>query len=288
VIAVYYGYDYYVRRKNREACNVPGYYKGKTVLITGASSGIGKDLAIKYAKLGANLSIVARRKNLLEDLKETLIKCGAGSVITIEADVGVKELCKNMVTETVNKLGSLDILVLNAGKSHIELFEHVEDTEIYRDYMNVNFFSCVDITFYAREYLLKSDDPKIIVVSSVTGVTGVPYRTIYSPTKHALRGFFDSLRFEVGDKIQITIISPGYVLTEIHDKFLSQNKKERVPNKFITAEYAAELIVNAEQERVNERIIPFKQQLIFSLRPFVPYAIIKLIMKKEAVPFKTE
>jgi len=282
----YIGWEWRTRSNNRKLALAPGFYKGKTVVITGASSGIGESLAIEYAKLEANLCICARRIEELNKLKPKLIELGAGEVLTVRTDVSVRDDCKNLIEETIQKFGGIDILVLNAGKSTLKFFEEFESTDEFRDYMNVNYFGCVDITFYALPHLRKSKDPKIVAISSLTGLSGVPRRTLYSPTKHAVRGFFDSLRFEIGDDVQITVVSPGYVITEIHNEYLAKSSAKRETGKFITAETAAKQIVKAEQERVRNTAIPLRGQIMATAMSFVPYFVIKYIMKKEAVPFK--
>jgi len=125
-----------------------------------------------------------------------------------------------------------------------------------------------------------------VAVSSVTGKTGVPRRTLYSPTKHALQGFFDSLRFEVGDKIQITVVSPGYVITEIHNEFMKKNNVKRETSSFLTPQEAASFIIRAEQERVIDAVVPWTKGILINLIPFLPYFLTQTVMKKQAVPFK--
>jgi len=282
---VYNAYVYALRYYYRSQCKT---YAGKTILITGASSGVGLEMAKQYASKNANLVLAARRLELLENVKNECEKLGAKEVLCVKADVGVKKDCKELIEKAIEKFNLIDILVLNAGKSTLEFFEKIDDTDLFRDFMNVNYFQCVDLTHYALPYLKKSKDPKIVAVSSVTGLTGVPRRTLYSPTKHAMQGFFDSLRFEIGDSVQITVVSPGYILTEIHNDFMEKNKVKRDTSKFLTADKAASLIIRAEQERVNNLVIPWARAVMFFFIPFSPYYFIKLVMKKEAVPFDSK
>lgn len=194
---------------------------GKKVLITGASSGIGREIAYQWARKGAELILVARREAELQAVQEGCVERGCSNVHIVVADVGKQEDCKRMI-ETAGELfgGSLDCLILNAGISMaFELSDMSEsDLAVFQTIMNVNYFGCVYPTFYAFPLLKASPHAKVVVTSSMAGLMGLPTRSGYSASKFALRGFFDALRIEWMDKanIDITLICPGVVNTDIN------------------------------------------------------------------------
>jgi len=225
--------------------------KGKVVVITGCSSGIGKSLALFYAKRGAKLAINARREAELNQVAEECKLLGA-EVITIVADVGIQADCKKVIDVTVNKYGAIDLLVLNAGVSMGSLLEELEDISIMKKIMDVDYFQCVYCTHYALPHLIKSNG-KITVISSIAGLYGTPSRTGYSAAKFAVNGFFEALRLEMEFKkrdVQITIICPGPVKTDINRTRLGATHNLDMSTG-ITADEAAALVDKAIQERIN-------------------------------------
>ena len=165
--------------------------KNKVVVITGASSGIGRALAIEFASKGARLSLGARRTELLEELRKEL----PDTEILIQAtDVSKEEDCQNLIEATVKHFGKVDILVNNAGISMRALFEEV-DLKVIKQLMDVNFYGTVYCTKYALPYLLKTKG-SLVGVISIAGFVGLPGRTGYSASKFAIRGFLDTVRIE--------------------------------------------------------------------------------------------
>ena len=195
-------------------------FKNKSVIITGASSGIGKELALRLAGMGAKLTLAARNLSRLEDVVNQcrLLGCEANAV---KADVSKKEDCNNIIDETVESFGGIDILVNNAGITMWAEFEKVTNLEALEKIMQVNFLGSMYMTHYALPELLKSKG-QIVGVSSLTGKTGIPTRTVYAASKHAMAGFFDSLRIELKEKgVAVTMIYPGFVSTEVRERALN-------------------------------------------------------------------
>ncbi|CAI9280580.1 unnamed protein product [Lactuca saligna] len=200
----------------------PEELAGKVALITGASSGIGEHLAYEYAKRGARLALVARRKEQLEVVAGRARELGSPEVIVISADVSKVDDCKRFVDETIHHFGSLNHLVNNAGVCYIQ----DEDQRCSLDYvslMDINFWGSVYATQFAVPHLRNSKG-KIVVISSCAGWFALPKLGIYCASKAALIRYFETLRVEFGSDIRITIVTPGVVKSEItSDKWLLQS-----------------------------------------------------------------
>ena len=194
--------------------------KNKTIIITGASSGIGKELALRLAEKETRLVLAARNLSRLQEIAKTCRQAGS-EAIAVAADVSIKEDCKRIIDETISTFGTTDILINNAGITMWAEFEKVENLEAMEQIMQINFFGSVYMTHYALPWLIKSKG-QIVGVSSLTGKTGIPTRTIYAASKHAMAGFFDSLRIELKEKgVAVTMIYPGFVSTEVRERALN-------------------------------------------------------------------
>ncbi|XP_028765465.1 11-beta-hydroxysteroid dehydrogenase 1B-like [Neltuma alba] len=187
---------------------------GKVVLITGASSGIGEHLAYEYGKKGARLALSARRENALREVADRARDFGSPDVIIIHADVSKVEDCARMIDETVNHFGKLDHLVNNAAVATSKLFQEETDITNLRPIMETNFWGSVYTTRFALPHL-KTSRGKIVVMSSVDSWMPAPRRNVYSASKAALVSMYETLRVEVGSDIGITIVTPGYIESEI-------------------------------------------------------------------------
>lgn len=189
-------------------------FHNKIVVITGASDGIGAQLARSLALQGAMLVIAARRIDALERIAAECREMGA-QVLAVRTDVGMEADCKNLVDRACAQFGGIDVLVNNAGVSGHAMFEEVTDFKWYEDMMRINFFGSLWCTRHALPHLKKSRG-LIVGVSSLAGKIGVPGRTAYSPSKFAMAGFFEALRTELrGTGVDVTMIYPGVVATKI-------------------------------------------------------------------------
>ncbi|XP_017972399.1 PREDICTED: 11-beta-hydroxysteroid dehydrogenase-like 4A [Theobroma cacao] len=187
---------------------------GKVVLITGASSGIGEHLAYEYARRGARLALVARRTDRLQKVAERARQMGSPDVIVITADVSKVEDCKRFVDKTVNHFGQLDHLVNNAGVGAVQSFKVTNNISDFVPVMDTNFWGSVYGTHFAVPHLRKRRG-KMIVMSSASAWLGLPKTSFYAASKAAQIGFYESLRIEVGPEIGITIVTPGFVESEM-------------------------------------------------------------------------
>ena len=190
--------------------------KDKVVVITGASKGIGAELARQLAARGAKLVLAARSVEALESVAAECRELGA-AVLTVKADVAIERDCHAMISGAVLAFGRVDVLVNNAGMTMWARFEEIADMEILARIMQVNYMGSVYCTRHALPYLHESGGV-VVGISSLAGRVGVPTRTGYAASKHAMAGFFDSLRAELhGSGVAVTMIYPGFVSTGIRE-----------------------------------------------------------------------
>ncbi|XVF49579.1 hypothetical protein PTKIN_Ptkin04bG0023800 [Pterospermum kingtungense] len=188
---------------------------GKVVIITGASSGIGEHLAYEYGRRRARLALTARREKSLEEVADRARDLGSPDVLTIQADVSKIDDCRRLVEETMNHFGRVDHLVNNAGITSFCLFEDAPpDMTNFRSVMDINFWGSVYTTRFAVPHLRNSKG-KIVVMSSADAWLTEPRTSVYNASKAALIAFFDTLRIELWSDVKITIVTPGYIESEI-------------------------------------------------------------------------
>ncbi|KAK9052681.1 hypothetical protein SSX86_029311 [Deinandra increscens subsp. villosa] len=186
----------------------------KVVLITGASSGLGELMAYEYAKRGAYLAVIAIKEpeSRLEQVADKARELGSPDVLFMFADVSKVDECRMFVDETVKHFGQLDHLVCNAGIGPLYSINH--DVIKFAPVMDINFWGSVYPTHFAISHLMKTNG-KIIVNASCAGVLNPPKGGFYNASKAALISFYESLRFEVSPKITITILTLGFIQTNI-------------------------------------------------------------------------
>jgi short-subunit dehydrogenase len=228
-------------------------FAGKTVLITGASEGIGRALALALAGEAAQLSLNARSAARLE---ETAGECRAhgAQVLALPGDVARQADCAMLVSRTLERFGGLDVLVNNAGITMWSRFDALSDLTVFERLLAVNYLGAVYATAAALPHL-KHSRGLIVAVASLAGLTGVPERTGYAASKHALVGFFESLRIELrGSGVDVTIVAPDFVVSEIHRRALGPDGAPlgvtpMQESRIMSAERCAELIVAAMRRR---------------------------------------
>ncbi|KAK3229880.1 hypothetical protein Dsin_001761 [Dipteronia sinensis] len=200
--------------------------ENKVVIITGASSGIGEQIAYEYAKRGANLVLVARREHRLRGISENARRMGAGHVIFIAADVVKEDECRRFISEAVNIFGRVDHLVNTASLGHTFYFEEVADTSMFPHLLDINFWGNVYPTYVALPYLRKSNG-RIVVNASVENWLPLPRMSLYAAAKAALVNFYETLRFELNGEIGVTIATHGWIGSEMTSgKFMLEEGAE--------------------------------------------------------------
>lgn len=230
----------------------------KVVVITGASSGIGKALAEKYIEEGWRVAIAARRKGLLESFSRQFKN---ENIIAIQTDVSRESDCKRLIEETVGKFGRLDILINNAGISMRASFLDL-DIDVMKKVMDVNYWGTVYCSKYALPYLLKTKG-SLVGVISVGGFIGLPGRSAYSASKFAIKGFLETIRVEnLKNGLHVLIAAPGFTTSEIRKSALNakgaqQGDTPRDEAKMMSAEECADHIYNAIRNRKRQLVLTF-------------------------------
>jgi short-subunit dehydrogenase len=251
--------------------------KEKVVVITGASKGIGAELARQLAAKGAKLVLAARGEKELEEVAADCRKAGA-SVVTVKADVTNERDCQAIISGAMVAYGHLDTLVNNAGATMWARFEDIHDMEILKRIMDVNYMGAVYCTHYALPHL-KESNGLIVGISSLAGRTGVPTRTGYSAAKHAMTGFFDSLRIELdGSGVDVTMIYPGFVATGIRENATGPDGKPIMVSpvkegEVMSVEECTRRIVTAMERREREVVMTLRGKIGMILKVFAPSLI---------------
>ena len=185
----------------------------KTIWITGASSGIGKSLALKFAQEGWKVAISARRENLLDEISKS-----NENIIAFPLDVTDNEKCKSVFSQVKEKLGEVDISVFCTG-IHDPKSEKTLNLEKVRKIMEVNFFGTVNSIKAVEQYYRERKNGIITIVSSIAGYRGLPNSTGYGPSKSALNNLAESLYFDFKRyNVRVCLISPGFIKTPMTDK----------------------------------------------------------------------
>jgi len=237
-------------------------FQNQVVIITGASSGIGEAIALSLAGQGAKLSLAARNETALLSIQEKCTQKGADTLV-IPTDVSDQTMCRQLIDKTVEKFGQIDMLINNAGMTMYTRFEDIENFDAFEQIVKVKLFGSMYCTYYALPYL-KKNKGRIVGISSLTGKTGVPTRTVYAASNHAMAGFFDSLRIELAESgVTITMIYPGFVETPIRYKALNKIGKESGEShisekKAMPVERCVEIILEAAQFRRREVIMTWQ------------------------------
>jgi short-subunit dehydrogenase len=228
-------------------------YAGRVVIVTGASQGIGRALSVALAPQRPRLVLAARDEARLHEVAAECRSAGAEALV-VRADVAEPSDCERIVAECVARFGAVDVLVHNAGISMWSRFDEVEDLSIYETLMRVNYLSTVQLTHHALPHLKRARG-QIVAVASLAGLTGVPTRSGYAASKHAVIGFFDSLRIELRNAgVSVTVVAPDFVVSEIHRRSVGPDGKPlgespMQEKHLMTAEECAARIVAAMESR---------------------------------------
>lgn len=255
--------------------------KDKVILITGASSGIGKSLAEEFASRGANVVLGARQYVKLCEISDNIIKKYNVKSLAIQLDVTNEEDCRNFVNQTLYSMGKIDVLVNNAGISMRALFNDL-DLKVLRQIMDINFWGTVYCTKYALPELLKVKG-SVVGVSSIAGYKGLPGRTGYSASKFAMNGFLESLRVEnLKTGLHVMTACPGFTASNIRNVALnkdavSQGETSMDEGKMMTSEEVAKIIANGLVKRKRELVMTGQGKLTVFLQKFVPALLDKLV-----------
>ncbi len=256
-------------------------FKNKTVWIIGASSGIGKALAVDAAKLLSNLVISSRNIDELEKVKAVCLNYTQNCVI-LPLDLEKNNDYNSLAEEVNENFGSIDYLIISGGVSQRSLACETP-IAIDRKLMEINYFGNISITKSVLPYMIKQKSGHIVVVSSIVGKFGFPLRSAYSASKHALHGYYETLRAEQKiNNIDITMAIPGRVATNISNNAIVKdgskyNKTDRGQAQGISAESCSRQIISAIKKNRKEVQIGGKEIAMVWIRRFFPFIFYRLV-----------
>jgi short-subunit dehydrogenase len=258
-------------------------FKNKVVIITGASSGIGKSCAEEFAKRGANLVLAARQFVTLCEITAALEQKYGIKALAVQMDVSQEEDCQNMIKQALLTFGKIDILINNAGIAQRALFTDL-DVSVIRKVMEVNFYGTVYCTKFALPEILKTKGA-IVGVSSAAGYRGLPGRSAYSASKFALNGFMEALRTELLKKdVLVMVASPGFTSSNIRVTSLDKDGQSHGDTnmdegKMMSSEEVAERIANGIAGRKRDLIMTVQGKVAVWMNKLLPSFTDKMVFK---------
>lgn len=259
-------------------------FNNKVVWITGASSGIGEALAKAFAKEGAKLILSARRESELQRVNKQLA-LASEKVLVLPLDLGNASTISEHIHKAINTFGNIDILVCNGGISQRSWAKETP-LEVDRKIMEINFFGTIALAKSVLPYMLNKQQGHIVITSSIAGKFGFYLRSTYSASKHALHGFFESLRMEVyKENIKIMLVCPGKIKTNISQNAITEsgdrhNKMDRSTDLGLSAEACAEQILKGIKNNTEELYVGGKELKAIWVKRFFPKLFSKLIRKQ--------
>jgi len=235
-----------------------GWFESKVAIITGASSGIGKALALNLSENKSFLVLAARNETELKEVAHQCEKNGAQALV-IPTDVANQQSCSRLIERAVTEFKQIDMLINNAGIDVLAKFEDLPDMNLFKKVIEVNFYGAVFCTYFALPYLQKNCG-RIVNVSSMAGVVAVPLNTSYVASKFAMNGFSDSLRMELlHTGVGVTVICPYWVVSRFHENYMDKNGTPKgqagravYTERTMSSERCAEIIIEAARCRKRE------------------------------------
>lgn len=235
--------------------------RGKVVIVTGASSGIGEATARQFGRQGAKVVLAARRVERLETLAEEIAGMGTGAeTFVAEADLSKLEDIQSLIQQTIERFSRIDVLVNNAGFGRLNWLEKLDPVKDIQAQFDVNVMGVVQTTRQALPVMIKQRSGHIINMCSMAGLVATPTYTIYAACKHAVHGFSEALRREVKPwGIDVSMIYPGGVVTEFASHAGIQRKtKATTPRALLlTADQVGEAVVKLVRRPRAMWIIPW-------------------------------
>lgn len=258
--------------------------EGKVIWITGASSGIGEELAYQLSRKNCNLILSARRENVLETVRKNCQNPDMVEVLPL--DITEFDKAQNTVEKAISLFGSIDMLINNAGVSQRSLIAETK-FKVYKALMDIDYLGTVALSKAILPHFISSRNGHYVVVSSVMGKFSSPYRSGYCGAKHALHGFFDAMRMEhEKDGVQVTMVCPGFVNTNIAKSSFTANGNAQGTNDNATKNGLATSIfckrmIRAIEKRKFEVYIGKKEIQGVYVKRFFPRLLHRLVLKSK-------
>ena len=261
-----------------------GRFKDKVIWITGASSGIGEALALQFAKEEARLILSARRESELKRVG-ALTKLPELDLMILPFDLNDTKNASGLTAQIINKFGRIDILVNNGGYSQRSAVIETS-VELDREIMEVNYFAHVNITKAVLPYMKRQKSGQIVVISSIAGKFGFYLRSSYSAAKHALHGFFETLRLETESLgIKTLIVCPGKIKTNVSLNAVTSsgdahNKMDESHENAMSAEECAKKIISGILNNREEILVGGKELMLVKMKRLFPKMFSKIVRKQ--------
>lgn len=262
--------------------------KGKVVIVTGASSGIGEATAREFAKHGAKIVLAARRVDKLESLSQEISGMGTGAeTLVVQADLSKLEDIQNMIQQTLGKFNRIDVLVNNAGFGRLDWLENLDPIKDIQAQMDVNVMGVIQTTRQVLPVMMKQRTGSIINMCSMAGLVGTPTYTIYAASKHAVHGFSEALRREVKPwGIDVSLIYPGGVVTEFtqHAGIKRKTKAKTPEFMLLTAEQVGQAVVKLVRSPKRMLVIPWLWNVTVFMNKFLPGMVDYTTINRFTIP----
>ena len=267
-------------RLHSQAIHMSTYFKDKVVVVTGGTDGIGKALVEALLNQGAKVSTCGRNHDKLYLLQTEF---ASAALHTVVADVSNENDCRRLIELTTKMFGSIDVLINNAGISmRAEIKEAAID--VIRKVMDINFYGAVYCTKYALPYIMERKGTNV-GVSSIAGYRGLPGRSGYSASKHALQGWMEAIRTELLESgVNVMWVCPGFTTSNIRNAALNkegeaQGESPMDEGKMMSAEECAQRILAAIEKRKRTVVMTFQGKQTVFMNKFFPDLTDKFVRK---------
>jgi len=266
--------------------------KGKVVIVTGASSGIGEAAAREFGRAGAKIILAARRVDKLQMLAQEINTLGTGAeTLVVQADLSKLADIQSMIAQTLEKFGRIDVLVNNAGFGRLDWLENLDPIQDIQAQMDVNILGVIQTTRQVLPVMIKQRAGSIINMCSMAGLVGTPTYSIYAATKHAVHGFSEALRREVKPwGIDVCLIYPGGVVTEFSQHAGIKRKTNTKTPKFmlLTAEQVGKAVVKLVRHPRRMLVIPWLWNITVLMNKLFPALVDYTTINRFTIPEREE
>ena len=260
--------------------------KGKVVIVTGASSGIGEAAAREFGSEGAKVILAARRVDRLQALAREIEALGAETLV-VQVDISKLEDIQRLIARTLERFGRIDVLVNNAGFGRLDWLENLDPVKDIQSQIDVNVMGVIQTTRQVLPIMILQRSGSIVNMCSMAGLVATPTYTIYAASKHAVHGFSEALRREVKPwGIHVSLIYPGGVATEFAQRAGIKRKTNAKTPAFmlLTAQQVGDAIVDLVRRPRRMRIIPWLWAVTVFLNKFLPGIVDHTTINRFTIP----